>query len=235
MKIASQQIGRGKLGNAIYAQVGGECIARQYQPNVANPSTPAQVEQRAKMKLITQIAASMKSVSAFTRQGLLSASNLFVKKNFGLTSFADDAASIDLLGIQLTPGVELAGALEVSNLKADGFHVELKTTPPASVKRVVYAVYIQYYDRMTLVTSAVVDTAGANGKFPYSFRYIAAAGVVYAYTISDKDERATAKFANYNVTMATQLASLLSSRSLSVSDYTFSATSSHSFDIDDSD
>lgn len=42
---------RGKLGGAVFAVNAGEQIVRQYQPQVANPRTSAQLSQRAKMNL----------------------------------------------------------------------------------------------------------------------------------------------------------------------------------------
>lgn len=42
---------RGKLGGAVFAVSAGEQIVRQYQPQVANPRTAAQLTQRAKMNL----------------------------------------------------------------------------------------------------------------------------------------------------------------------------------------
>lgn len=45
----------GKVGNTVFATVGGQNIARKYQPIVANPRTTAQVNQRAKVSLAGQI------------------------------------------------------------------------------------------------------------------------------------------------------------------------------------
>ena len=46
MKIRGYLKGKGKLGNIVLSTVAGETIARDYNPEVANPNTAAQVEQR---------------------------------------------------------------------------------------------------------------------------------------------------------------------------------------------
>lgn len=48
---------RGKLGGAVFAVNAGEQIVRQYQPQVANPRTTAQLTQRAKMNLTGKLSA----------------------------------------------------------------------------------------------------------------------------------------------------------------------------------
>lgn len=46
---------KGKLGGVVYQQYEGMQIAREYQPNVKNPQTETQTENRAKFKLSSQI------------------------------------------------------------------------------------------------------------------------------------------------------------------------------------
>ena len=47
----------GRVGSAVGSKgKGGKVVLRQYQPSVANPRTPAQMSQRAKMKLAAQVA-----------------------------------------------------------------------------------------------------------------------------------------------------------------------------------
>lgn len=48
---------RGKLGGAVFAVNAGEQIVRQYQPQVSNPRTAAQLTQRAKMNLTGKLSA----------------------------------------------------------------------------------------------------------------------------------------------------------------------------------
>lgn len=97
--------GSGKLGSSVFAISGGEQIVRQYNPVVSNPSTDGQVEQRAKLKLMSQLAAALSRALAFRKQGLVSARNQFVSKNIGFCTFDEnDGAQIDLEKLVITPG-----------------------------------------------------------------------------------------------------------------------------------
>lgn len=60
----------GKLGAVIFSSSGGETITREYNPKVSNPSTHAQVNQRARMKLMMQLSAVFAPVITFRRVGL---------------------------------------------------------------------------------------------------------------------------------------------------------------------
>lgn len=235
MKISSQQIGRGKLGNAIYAQIGGECIARQYQPVVANPSTTGQVEQRAKMKLITQLGSQISSNLAFRRSGLKSARNLFVSKNFPLLSYENSEAKINLDGLQLTEGNSYLPALSVTNLRATGFTAEIHAFTGLSISRVVFMAYRVLNGSLVQASREIVTTPDANNVYKVTWPYKAYQGIVYAYGIIDSSEKATAKFNEMIVNGDASIAQLLANRSLNAQDYRFTATNSASFDIDDSD
>ena len=98
--------GTGKLGASVFAISGGEQIVRQYNPKVANPNTDAQVEQRAKLKLMSQLAADMATSIAFRKKGLVSARNQFVSVNIGKCTFVNEGenkgARIDVNQIDLT-------------------------------------------------------------------------------------------------------------------------------------
>ncbi len=45
----------GKLGAVVFSTSGGATISREYNPHVANPNTDAQINQRARMKLMSQL------------------------------------------------------------------------------------------------------------------------------------------------------------------------------------
>lgn len=53
---------KGKLGGVVYQQYEGMQISREYQPNVKNPQTEKQVENRADFKLASQAVAMFKEV-----------------------------------------------------------------------------------------------------------------------------------------------------------------------------
>lgn len=102
----------GKMGSVIFRQRGGQTIASQYQPVVKNPSTEPQQAQRAKFKLMSQLAAIMEDgfgtmgVAERPARGSLSPRNAFVKLNFNqvttTTSSTGVTARINLESVKLT-------------------------------------------------------------------------------------------------------------------------------------
>lgn len=217
--------GSGKLGSSVFSVTAGKQIVRQYQPVVTNPSTQTQVNNRARLKLISQLSAVMGDVIAIPRKGNVSSRNLFVSDNYHVTEAINGVATVDLSAIGLTRGgvqIPYINAERVDNTSID---VALADKADQIVDRVVYIMF--YRNRsgeLQLADSAVVEAAGADGKFPYSFGYIAQDVVVYAYGIYDKNNKATAKFGNYAVSTGTEVASLISDRKVSDKDYLISKT-----------
>ena len=78
--------GKKKLGEVVLATVKGRTIARKYQPNVANPNTPTQMIQRAKMSNIVILYHALKGIlrgAYINRKRYQSAYNAFVSANVG--------------------------------------------------------------------------------------------------------------------------------------------------------
>lgn len=217
--------GSGKLGSSVFSVHAGEQVVRQYQPVVTNPSTQTQVNNRARLKLISQLSAVMGDVIAIPRKGNVTSRNLFVSDNYHVTEALNGVATVDLSAISLTRGginIPYVNAVRVDNTSID---VELADKANQIVSRVVYVMF--YRNRsgeLQLADSAVVETAGDDGKFPYSFGYVAQDVVVYAYGIFDKNTKAAAKFGDYAVETGTQVASLISDRKVSDKDYLISKT-----------
>lgn len=102
----------GKMGSAVFRQSGGKTIATQYQPIVKNPNTEGQQAQRAKFKLITQLAAIMKDgfgtmgINERPARGRMSQRNAFVRANFPLVVVTTDnqqvTATIPMEQLKLT-------------------------------------------------------------------------------------------------------------------------------------
>lgn len=217
--------GSGKLGSSVFSVTAGKQIVRQYQPIVTNPSTQTQVNNRARLKLISQLSAVMGDVIAIPRKGNVSSRNLFVSDNYHVTEAINGVATVDLSAIGLTRGGINIPYVNASRVDTTSIDVELADKADQIVSRVVYVMF--YRNRsgeLQLADSAVVETAGVNGTFPYSFAYIAQDVVVYAYGIFDKNTKATAKFSDYAVETGTQVASLISDRKVSDNDYLISKT-----------
>jgi hypothetical protein len=100
--------GSGRLGASVFTVRKGEQIVRQYTDKVSNPNTRLQVEQRAKFKLLSQLAAAVGSTGMYfsTAIGNVTKRNEFVRMNMPLATVAEgaDVATIDLSLVKLTSG-----------------------------------------------------------------------------------------------------------------------------------
>lgn len=217
--------GSGKLGSSVFSVTAGTQVVRQYQPVVTNPSTSAQVNIRARLKLISQLSAVMGDVIAIPRQGNATSRNLFVKDNYGKTYAANGQAAVDLAAISLTRGGMQIPAVIAERNEGTSISVALASKADQIVSRVVYVMfYRNAAGELQLVDSAVVEDAGDNGLFPYELPWNEKDVVVYAYGIYDRNAKATAKFGTYSVTTGTQVASLIANRIIKENDYLLTKT-----------
>lgn len=102
----------GKMGSAVFRVREGQQVVTQYNPIVKNPNTAGQQAQRAKFKLMSQLAAIMApgfgtmGVTERPARGKGTARNGFVQKNFGLaeteTVSETVTAKIPMEKLQLT-------------------------------------------------------------------------------------------------------------------------------------
>ena len=229
----------GKIGSIVFSTSGGETIAREYNPHVANPSTPAQVDQRARMKLMSQLSAALSPVIAMTKDGLVSKRNKFVKKNFDSTYALNGVAQISYENVQITEGS--AGlpqiVVTISTVPSLVATVLLTENPSASIARVVYCAFIKSDEgRLTFVASHISTTRGSGRNFFMAeFPELQIAGtqdnpefakeyVIYAYGMSDTSEKATARYGNLNVQSASDIATLVANRTISFEDFQFTQT-----------
>lgn len=134
----------GKMGAAVFRVREGQQIVTQYNPIVKNPNTEGQQAQRAKFKLMSQLAAIMSSgfgTMAVTKRksaGQPSPRNAFTSLNFPLVDvdIAGDTvtAKIPMEQLQLTssfrylPELVLSKSSEVEiNVKIDDVPVDVST------------------------------------------------------------------------------------------------------------
>lgn len=201
--------GSGKLGASVFAISGGEQIVRQYNPQVANPNTDAQVAQRAKLKLMSQLAAALAPALGFAKQGLLSARNQFVSKNIGLAQYSNNEASVLLASLQLTPSnVEFPEIQAGTN--SGSMVISLTGAAATDVKRVAYFVFEKTDgDKLSYVASQIVTEAGQGRVFPWTFNTDGGSFVIYAYGIKDNSVDATIRYENYEAVAGDADATLL--------------------------
>lgn len=226
----------GKIGSIVFSTSGGETIAREYNPHVANPNTQAQVNQRAKMKLMSQLSAALSPILAMQKEGLVSRRNKFVSKNFGACYALNGEAQITYENVQLTEGNTSLPALTAGFAVSEGAlagAVGLITEPSASINRVVYSLFRKTAEgKLEYVKSKIIENRTVQGQviyFPWMMVTVGeslpvAEYVFFAYGMSDTSERASAQYGNLNVVTASDLARLVATRSISFQDYQFTQT-----------
>ena len=216
---------RGKIGSVVFSTSGGETISREYNPHVANPSTMAQVNQRARMKLMSQLSASLAPVIAIPKRGLVSSRNAFTKLNFGASMAQNGIAQITYENVQLTNGNIALPTIEAIRAEGSGITINLAEDASNAVNRVVYILYRKTSEqRLQFVASVIAEGAGSDGTFPASLPYTAGDIVLYAYGMRDTSESATAKYGNMQVANAVDVARLTALRNISTEDFQFTET-----------
>lgn len=225
MKLQGFLKGVGKIENIVVSQMGGVSIARAYQPNVKNPKTDKQVDQRARLKLASQIAASMSPVIAIPKNGLVSARNEFIKKNMDLITAMQGTAQMMFAKIQLTNGSVPLPGVEASWMEND-LLINLASNPGDSVSRVVYSIFKKTNDgKLQFYKSIVSDSPTSQNNYAISEEGIVGEVAVFAYGIKDLSTAAKVKYDNYNIATGEDIAKLVSTRTMSASDYQFTKTS----------
>ena len=216
--------GSGKLGTSVFTTVKGVQIVRQYQPSVSNPSTNLQVSQRSRFKLVSQIAASMADVIAIPRIGLTSSRNLFIKKNMPAVIGNVEGAQVSYEDLQLTNGTVALPAIVAAR---SGGYLTLNLASKANgiVNRVIYCIFTKNTDgQLVLNTSSIVSDPGEDNNFNFKIQDIPGDLAIYAYGIKDNSASASATFGDYKVTSASDIAALVSNRSMSAKDFIFTKT-----------
>ena len=225
MKLQGFLKGVGKIENIVVSQMGGVSIARAYQPNVSNPKTEKQVDQRARLKLASQIAAAMSPVIAMAKNGLVSGRNQFISKNMDLITALQGTAQMQFAKIQLTNGSVPLPGVEASWMDND-LLINLASNPGDSVSRVVYSIFKKTNDgQLQFYKSIVSDTPTSQNNYAISEEGIVGEVAVFAYGIKDLSTAAKVKFDNYNIASGEDVAKLVSTRTMSASDYQFTKTS----------
>lgn len=223
--------GTGKLGSSIFAVNAGTQIVRQYQPVVANPSTEAQIEQRAKLKLASQLARDMKGAIAIPKDGIVSARNRFMSKNFGAITYSDGTAEATLADIQLT-----LGSLYMPAMTAATFSTGVASLTMSFAENVpeyehfVLNLFVRNADgSLSLKASidkAATDIVITNAMVAFTTGDVQPADgdVVFIYGYNFTSESARASYGDLTVNNQKTIASLVATSSLLANNVEFSRT-----------
>ena len=218
-------VGTGKLGSMVYSVRNGQQIVRQYNPIVANPSTAAQVAVRSKMKLMSQLAAIVAPAIAIPSEGLKSKRNLFISRNYELSSFDNQVAQINMAYVQLTKSNTAFPDFEVDRSGGQSIAIHLADDATNLFDRVIYCAVISQADgSLRLWDSVIATEAGQGGLFPATLPYTANAIAVYGYGIRSNSEDAKAAYANLRANEVGKLAEILTSRNATMEAITISET-----------
>lgn len=137
----------GKTGSYTFRQSRGQTIVSQYQPIVKNPNTQGQQSQRAKFKLMTQLAAIMApgfgTMGVTKRPGKQAPTqrNSFVQLNMPLVEVESSAdnevvAKIPMEQVKLTSSFRHLPSISVNATEARKFNVEFNNNLPTEVTTV---------------------------------------------------------------------------------------------------
>ena len=118
--------GSGRLGSSVFTVRGGEQIVRQYTPNVANPNTDAQKGQRARFKLLSQLAAITSAGLLFPKVGNVSRRNAFMSANMPAVTYAGGEAILAVGDVKLGNGYELIEVNRQDNTAANTVTLKVK-------------------------------------------------------------------------------------------------------------
>lgn len=225
MKLQGFLKGVGKIENIVVSQMGGVSIARAYQPNVKNPKTEKQVDQRARLKLASQIAAAMSPVIAIPKNGLVSARNAFIKKNMDLITAMQGTAQMMFAKIQLTNGSIPLPALKVTYQTDGTIGFGLVSDPGDSISRMVYCLFKKNADgQLEFYKSYVTENPTNDKDYLIGDTGMDGEVVVYGYGIKDLSTSAKVKYDSYNIASGEDIAKLVSTRTMNASDYQFTKT-----------
>lgn len=223
-KYYNNQKKTGKVAGSVFAIRFGETIERAYNPVVSNPNTEAQVESRAKFKLMSQLGAVLGGNIAIPRMGAQSSRNLFVKKNYPFATYNNNQAEVNLNTLQITSSAVGLPSVVVSR-GDNAIQVELQTLP-ADIDRVVYVAMRKGGDgRLSILGSVVSTTPGTSAAaFVGSLPAYSGEVVVLAYGVRDNTDAARAVFGDLTAISAETIAKIIVNRTLTDADVTLTET-----------
>ena len=215
----------GKNGADVYSVVGGIQIIRSRAERVSNPSTAGQVNQRARLKLMSQLAAAIAPIIAYPRVGLSSPRNQFIKANMPFAYVSNGEAQITLENIQLTNGTAGLPQVRISRASEAVITVKLTESADASMAAIVYSIYKKTSESyLQLIGSTVQRVAGENGDFPTQFPYTDGELIVWAYGLKAVTPAASAKYANLKFNTGVDVANLVALRTIDPAEFQFTQT-----------
>ena len=193
----------GRVGGVVYSNYRGEQIVRAYQPKVSNPNSVLQVAQRAKFKLMSQLATELKkeiNASFVPSNKRLTSRNAWIKKLFDKVDYTNKRASLPIEEIVLTNSRELGVIAQQGNFTAGG-NVQI-ATPIEWVGGKLRFVLLSYSDGGQIISplsqEIEIEDAGEGGIVQWAVPNIPSIKrvIIYAYKL---DESILSTYGNLEV------------------------------------
>lgn len=216
---------RGSVGGTTFLINHGVQIAKAKIQQMSNPSTPAQVSSRARLKLLSQLSANVADFIAIRREALVTARNFFTKVNYGYTAMIDGVAEIDLSNMQFTKSSVGMVGFSVTRASGYGLPVQLSENVFGVWDRVVWIVCKRLSDgRVQVAESKVIRITEEIPNGATVMQDPAVDCTIHVYGIKELTERGRIAFSNLAVSDAGAIASIVTSGELRTSDVQLSET-----------
>lgn len=225
-KYINNKIKSGRVAGSVFAVRYGEVIERAYNPYVTNPKTEGQIESRAKMKLLSQVAAVVAPVLAMPREGAVSPRNKFVSVNYGLVSYNNLQADLQVNRIRLTNGVMGIPALIAARTEA-GLTVRLAGSAGVGIDNMTYALFIKGSDGyLRYAGSQLISEPGVSNTFDAVFSIVNPndSFTILGYGTRFNNDTARTKYGEMQALSSETIAKLIVDRVLTEADITVTET-----------
>lgn len=242
--MANDKIKAGKKAGIVTYKVGDTMLAREYVPKPANPKTERQVQQRAKIKLLSQIAAVFRPIIAIFPSSGKSARAIFAKINFPKIAVSSTTAEIDYTSVSLTDSTRpiTQVAKDIAFLPSGvRMLIGLPEEPTEDIKRVFYYLYGKqdngklvfldyYFSEIRWSSRNPLFFCWANAPFEIDNQGRATRDyLIYAIGMGDYSQAATDYWNNLDVPNIGLLGQLIAEKLISSNDFYFTQTSSLSW------
>lgn len=239
-----QPIKTGKKGGVITYRVGDTILAREYNPHPFDPKTQKQVAQRAKIKLLSQIAAVFRPIIAIFPSSGKSSRAIFARLNYPKITVPSTTAEIDYPSVSLTdstrPITQVAKQVVFLTTGVRKL-IGLPEEPTQDIKRVFYYLFsktdngklcfVDYYlSEIRWSARNPLYFCWANASFDIDEQGKATQDyVVYTLGMGDNSEEATDYWNNLDVPNLELLGQIIAEGLIKDTDYYFTETTSLSW------
>lgn len=242
--MANETIKLGKKDGIVTYQVGDTLLAREYNPHPANPKTERQVQQRAKIKLLSQIAAVFRQIIAIFPSSGKSSRAIFAQLNYPKITTLGTTAVIDYTSVSMTDSNRPITQVtkDIAFLQSGvRMLVGLPEEPSKDIKRVFYYIYTKtdngklqlldyYFSEIRWSSRNPLYFCWANAPFEIDEQGRATRDyLIYAIGMGDYSQAATDYWNNLDVQNIGLLGQLIAEKLISSNDFYFTQTSSLSW------